>query len=67
MDFIVSLFKIIICAGLIAFTLQLLILFTIYDVIVGLIVRIFGGKWEFSSPEAWSGAFDHWAKGEFLF
>ena len=67
MEFIGSIIKFVICAGLVLFTLSIFIPFTIFELVIGTIVNIFGGNWKFSSPGAWECVFEHWAKGEFMF
>ena len=67
MNFIGSLIKFIICTALALVTIAIFVPFTIFDIVIGIIVNIFGGNWKFSSPGAWSAVFDHWSKGEFMF
>ena len=59
--------KIIVCCVLVIMTLSIMIPCSIFDIAIGIIVKIFGGSWDFSSFAAWNSVFDHWSKGEFLF
>ena len=67
MELITSIIKFIICVGLVCVTLAVCIPITVFDLVIGGIVRLFGGDWRFSSSDAWGCILDHWSKGEFIF
>jgi uncharacterized membrane protein len=67
MEFIGSIIKFIICGALVFFTLSLFIPITIFDLVIGTIVNIFGGNWKYTSGDAWNCVLSHWSKGEFMF
>ncbi|MBR5198624.1 MAG: hypothetical protein IKW20_02195 [Bacteroidales bacterium] len=67
MNFIGSIFTFAICAALVLLTLAIFIPITIFDLVIGTIVNIFGGNWKYTSGDAWNCILTHWSKGEFMF
>ena len=67
MEFIGSIFTFVICGVIVLFTLATIIPISIFDLVIGTIVNIFGGNWKYASPGAWDCILSHWSKGEFMF
>lgn len=61
------LIKFVICSGLVVVTIVVVLPINVIDILVGLVVTIFGGKWKFETLKAWNSILDHWSKGEFMF
>lgn len=59
--------KIVVCGMLVTMTLSIMIPYSVFDIVIGIVVKICGGSWNFSSFAAWNAVFDNWSKGEFLF
>lgn len=67
MKLIEYLIKFVICAGLVLLTICIILPINVFDVAIGIVVKLFGGTWNFSTLAAWNDIFDHWSKGEFMF
>lgn len=67
MKLIEYLIKFVICAGLVLLTICIILPINVFDVAIGIVVKLFGGTWNFSTLSAWNDIFDHWSKGEFMF
>lgn len=61
------LIKFVVCAGLVLLTISIFVPINIFDIVIGIVVKLFGGSWKFSTLAAWNDVFDHWSKGEFMF
>lgn len=66
MKLIEYLIKFVICAGLVLLTICIILPINVFDVAIGIVVKLFGGTWNFSTLAAWNDIFDHWSKGEFM-
>ena len=67
MKLIEYLIKFVICAGLVLLTICIILPINVFYVAIGIVVKLFGGTWNFSTLAAWNDIFDHWSKGEFMF
>ena len=62
-----TLIKVIICIILVIVTIIMMVPYLIIDVLIGIIVTIFGGSYAFHSLGAWEAVLEHWSNGEFMF
>lgn len=62
-----ALIKVIICFAIVIVTIIMMVPYLIIDVLIGIIVKIFGGSYAFHSLGACGTVLGHWSNGEFMF